>query len=653
MPYTDWAIGSMGSRKTKKLCRSRRKKVAPRVRSGKGSTVVKSITRTANTEYNNLNDSILAAISIDCITAALPIDHSTHFHLDWNNLILSSAFQDVPNMTTSSRACDAAILSELNAAKASLTEAWTSNLQVYCNARSRANPYEKISNVHLFQNRAALKLAELDAQFSPKLSDPQLLPEENNVLFFADICAGPGGFTEYLYWQRKWRCKGWGFTLKGVCDFELEKFNPCIAADTFEIDYGVLDDGDIYAQENILSFQKRVLASTKGRGVALVTADGGFSTDGDWNRQEFLTKRLVLCECITALCVLRQGGTFVCKFFDTFQDFTIELIYIMTLVFEEVSITKPIQSRPANSERFLVCRGRTSVDTSKLIDYLFHVNQKLETLGFCAADSKPIGDLHRICEIKSTSFLVSMKQVVELICKRQIQALYDIHQYFQNEHLKPLCDQSLIRREALRAWNLPHDRSLAQHTFSSIPEELKSLLSDHVLDEISWLTSRDVDLPEDISKAACVICEPNPTFGVLISVQNQVLFMRKSVQVDGASLLYHEIANMVVPKGSVLFAEKIKGERYRIIDAHILCYEPLDQEDYQARVLSVQTLMTAVDACTSHLPEEPLHLHPFLSQEGAKLGIEKRAKDAFTLHIPIQPQSFLEALQTSRVSKVD
>nr|CCA14711.1 glutaredoxin putative [Albugo laibachii Nc14] len=144
--------------------------------------------------------------------------------------------------------------------------------------------------------------------------------------------------------------------------------------------------------------------------------------------------------------------------------------------------------------------------------------------------AQQIPNLLEICivfvRLKSTSFLVSMKQVVELICKRQIQALYDIHQYFHNENLKPLCDQSLIRREAFRAWNLPHDR-------------------DYVIDEINWLTSRDVNLPEDISKAACVICEPNPTFGVLISVQNQFFFMLEIVEFEGMSLLYHEIANVV------------------------------------------------------------------------------------------------------------
>lgn len=36
-----------------------------------------------------------------------------------------------------------------------------------------------------------------------------------DLLYFADICAGPGGFSEYMLWRKRWHCKGFGFTLKG------------------------------------------------------------------------------------------------------------------------------------------------------------------------------------------------------------------------------------------------------------------------------------------------------------------------------------------------------------------------------------------------------------------------------------------------------
>jgi len=60
----------------------------------------------------------------------------------------------------------------------------------------------------------------------------------NELLYFADICAGPGGFSEYVLWRKGWDAKGFGFTLKGLNDFKLEDFfaAPC---ELFEPHYGM------------------------------------------------------------------------------------------------------------------------------------------------------------------------------------------------------------------------------------------------------------------------------------------------------------------------------------------------------------------------------------------------------------------------------
>ena len=61
--------------------------------------------------------------------------------------------------------------------------------------------------------------------------------EPSELLYFADICAGPGGFSEYVLWRRKWEAKGFGFTLKGSNDFKLEEFHAA-PSEFFEPHYG-------------------------------------------------------------------------------------------------------------------------------------------------------------------------------------------------------------------------------------------------------------------------------------------------------------------------------------------------------------------------------------------------------------------------------
>ena len=34
------------------------------------------------------------------------------------------------------------------------------------------------------------------------------LVQPDEPLYFADICAGPGGFSEYILWKKQWRAKG-------------------------------------------------------------------------------------------------------------------------------------------------------------------------------------------------------------------------------------------------------------------------------------------------------------------------------------------------------------------------------------------------------------------------------------------------------------
>ena len=91
-------------------------------------------------------------------------------------------------------------------------------------------------------------------------------------------------------------------------------------------------------------------------------------------RQEFLSSRLLLTQLLTALAVLRPGGNLVCKVFDTVTELSAQLLYITCLTFDSVSLFKPLSSRPANSERYLVAKGKKD-NVSYYIDLLDKTNE--------------------------------------------------------------------------------------------------------------------------------------------------------------------------------------------------------------------------------------------------------------------------------------
>jgi cap1 methyltransferase len=152
-------------------------------------------------------------------------------------------------------------------------------------------------------------------------------------------------------WRKKGFARGWGFTLVGQNDFQLNKFHPDAPTANFTPYYGVDKTGNIYLSENVRAFAAEVANATGNKGLALVTADGGFNVDGEENFQEVKVRQLVMCQFLTALTLLKQGGDFVCKLFDVFTPFTAELLYILYCHFDKFTLLKPFSSRPANSER--------------------------------------------------------------------------------------------------------------------------------------------------------------------------------------------------------------------------------------------------------------------------------------------------------------
>ena len=85
-------------------------------------------------------------------------------------------------------------------------------------ARARSNPYEALVDGSPFLNRSALKMANLNhlvggALLTRALSGPEA------PFRFADLCGGPGGFSQYVLAVHEARgrpARGWGITLEGA-----------------------------------------------------------------------------------------------------------------------------------------------------------------------------------------------------------------------------------------------------------------------------------------------------------------------------------------------------------------------------------------------------------------------------------------------------
>lgn len=112
--------------------------------------------------------------------------------------------------TTSFSACDGTLQAELQRLRTQFSYIPS---RVFKFIRSSCNPAEALGSGP-FLNRSAMKLANIDA--ISDLAEP--VGTRKRPLRFADICGGPGGFSEYLLRRRRHSAlsaRGWGISLRG------------------------------------------------------------------------------------------------------------------------------------------------------------------------------------------------------------------------------------------------------------------------------------------------------------------------------------------------------------------------------------------------------------------------------------------------------
>lgn len=395
--------------------------------------------------------------------------------------------------------CDFEIISNINKYRSALDG--LSDQQI-TQGRTLSNPFEGIGK-GIFQNRAAMKMANIDSRFNfmftrahpdvkvkreknpPPIQFRELSNEDEDedeesneekkfffgqddseededeneklqkdeILYFADICAGPGGFSEYVLFKQKWHAHGFGMTLrssKSGVDWKLDNFIVA-STETFEIHYGKDDDGDIYKPQNLKAFHEHIMKRTNGRGTHFVMADGGFSVEGQENYQEVLSKRLYLCQFLCALMNIRPGGHFTCKLFDCFTPFTVGLIYLMYRCFKKICIFKPNTSRPANSERYLICKGKNE-STDSIENYFDQINRQLENITDDIVSIVPLEVMKR-----DGKFYNYIYRCNNFLGKRQILFLSKM-KIFALDSRWPNPFNGLWNDQLFTEWHIPRDK---------------------------------------------------------------------------------------------------------------------------------------------------------------------------------------------------
>jgi len=205
-------------------------------------------------------------------------------------------------------------------------------------------------------SRAFFKLWEILCDF------PEIFLSQTMKCVF--LCESPGSFIQatmkYRYDRGFLHDEYHGISLNSNNDKNIPEWKLNGFVNRVTIHYGKDGTGNLYALDNILD-----LVETIGRNTQdFCTGDGGFDFSSDFNAQELLSLRLIVCEVLTALLLQKEGGSFVLKIYDTFNESTIKILQILKQFYAKIYVIKPLTSRPANSEKYLLCTGFRVSDTN-------------------------------------------------------------------------------------------------------------------------------------------------------------------------------------------------------------------------------------------------------------------------------------------------
>ena len=300
---------------------------------------------------------------------------------------------------------------------------------VFSSARAACNPYEILGetrsgglNHGLFLNRSAMKLANIDALLNFDVIGTCGTDTNKSTFYFADLCAAPGGFSEYILrrcchalsskpngnisndtnnytnshvFGNINGCRGFGMSLVGNNDqgsgtpwklsqgpLLLGGGHDCRGGEGvyYYICHGSDGTGDIFHWPNVQCLQKTIavrkqqqeqptgiLASTSATAqeaygkVALVVADGGVDAQRNVSNPEAQTQKLVVCQVAAALSLLQPGGRLILKMLGCGGGASAGVLQCVMqdlyTTFDTIQVLKPISSRPASAERYLVCTG--------------------------------------------------------------------------------------------------------------------------------------------------------------------------------------------------------------------------------------------------------------------------------------------------------
>jgi 23S rRNA U2552 (ribose-2'-O)-methylase RlmE/FtsJ len=248
-----------------------------------------------------------------------------------------------------------------------------SQISVWDKYKKFTNPYEYIHSPIPNTKQSVCKIVPLSRSFFKMIELIHLMNLFENISNSSSKCntfhlaEGPGGFIEATSYLRNCSLDTYyAMTLINDNDQTVPGWKKSkIFLNNNKnviIEKGIDETGNLMNPDNLKYCYEKYKST-----MDFITADGGFDFSADFNNQELISGKLLFCQIAFAIAMQKKGGNFVVKCFDTFTRSSIDMVYILSMLYNQVYFVKPNTSRYTNSEKYIVCKEFRVDNVEKIV----------------------------------------------------------------------------------------------------------------------------------------------------------------------------------------------------------------------------------------------------------------------------------------------
>jgi hypothetical protein len=207
------------------------------------------------------------------------------------------------------------------------------------------------------------------------------------------ICELPGGFSLALKWYIEnhttktlnWIAQSrnpYNRSNRGARkDKQLPDQYDLLKNNKSNYDWGADDTGDITNIANIRHYHIKY-----GGTRDLVTSDCGQDAWEKFLEQETQFIKVYWGQFVCAIGLLRKGGSYFMKMYTVHTIKMIEIVWLATLLFEQVKIVKPLKTTFMSGEVYMVCQGFRDIDTDRYMEHFYRYMEHFDTMNLVNLD---------------------------------------------------------------------------------------------------------------------------------------------------------------------------------------------------------------------------------------------------------------------------